>query len=195
MLDNTAKIGEIITALENMQGLNQKADLKSALIAKGINALDTDGVANLIAKLNSANLVLNGKKFITGKIYVSEVRSYCGKPSDNPSSMNYITNRTFNKQISCPFEVGVFAVDLDEFTATSSSNKVHLNIAKDFLISGFPQYDISGYHSWRDYFHFYSSGTKIDGYTINLEWNNLTIPLYDISDRLRSSLNWIAIEK
>ncbi|WP_460284972.1 hypothetical protein [Clostridium botulinum] len=66
MLDNTAKISEIITALENMQGLNQKADLKSALIAKGINASESDGVANLIAKLNSANLVLNGKRFATG---------------------------------------------------------------------------------------------------------------------------------
>lgn len=65
MLDNTAKISEIITALENMQGLNQKADLKSALIAKGINASESDGVANLIAKLNNANLVLNGKRSAT----------------------------------------------------------------------------------------------------------------------------------
>ncbi|WP_243157529.1 hypothetical protein [Clostridium sporogenes] len=72
MLDNTAKISEIITALENIQGLNQKADLKSALIAKGINALDTDGVANLIAKLNSANLVLNGKRFATGTRTIAE---------------------------------------------------------------------------------------------------------------------------
>ncbi|MHB8034714.1 hypothetical protein CF069_12400 [Clostridium botulinum] len=195
MLDNTAKISEIITALENMQGLNQKADLKSALIAKGINASDTDGVSNLIAKLNSANLVLNGKKFITGKIYVSEVRSYCGKPSDNPSSMNYITDRTFNRQISCPFEVGFFAVDLDEFTYNSYSNKIHLNIVKDFLIPGFPEYDVGGYHDWKSNFSFYSNGTKIYGSTINVVWDRLKIPLYDISGSLRSSLDWIAIEK
>ncbi|APF27012.1 hypothetical protein NPD5_290 [Clostridium sporogenes] len=72
MLGSTAKISEIITALENMQGLNQKADLKSALIAKGINASESDGVANLIAKLNSANLVLNGKRWAAGTYYLKD---------------------------------------------------------------------------------------------------------------------------
>lgn len=64
-MDNTAKISDIITTLQELEGINQKADLKSALVSKGVDALDTDNMADLISKLNSANLVLNGKKFAT----------------------------------------------------------------------------------------------------------------------------------
>ncbi|NFS06255.1 methyl-accepting chemotaxis protein [Clostridium botulinum] len=169
-----------------------KNTFASNLNGKGQSSYNTESLKSLIDKVANIN---TGKRFITGKIYVSEVRSYCGKPSDNPSSMNYITDRTFNRQISCPFEVGFFAVDLDEFTHNSYSNKIHLNIVKDFLIPGFPEYDVGGYHDWRSNFSFYSNGTNIYGSTINVVWDRLKIPLYDISDRLRSSLDWIAIEK
>lgn len=66
MLDNTAKLSDIITELQSLEGINQKVDLKSALVAKGINATDTDSMADLISKLNSANLVLNGKREASG---------------------------------------------------------------------------------------------------------------------------------
>lgn len=66
MLDNTAKLSDIITELQNLEGINQKADLKSALVSKGITVADTDSMADLISKLNSANLVLNGKRFASG---------------------------------------------------------------------------------------------------------------------------------
>ena len=53
MLDSTAKLSDIITSLQNLEGINQKADLKSALVSKGISALDTDSMADLISKVNN----------------------------------------------------------------------------------------------------------------------------------------------
>ncbi|MCR1166709.1 hypothetical protein NE169_15340 [Clostridium botulinum] len=121
MLDNTAKISEIITALENMQGLNQKADLKNALIAKGINALDTDGVANLIAKLNSANLVLNGKRFAYGELSVTI----------NTDRIMSITGLSFT-----PSKVIVSCYEYSNSPYTDSLNLIISNIADIYNMYG-----------------------------------------------------------
>lgn len=53
-MDNTAKLSDIITELQALEGINQKADLKSALVAKGISVSDTDSMADLISKVNSS---------------------------------------------------------------------------------------------------------------------------------------------
>ncbi|APC79568.1 TPA: hypothetical protein ACXDAZ_004127 [Clostridium botulinum] len=186
MLDNTAKISEIITALENMQGLNQKADLKSALIAKGINASDTDGVANLIAKLNSANLVLNGKRFITGKIYVSEIFAQCSSSNNS----NSIDKQHFTKQLNCPFEIGLFAIDLHYYTF-GNSNRLYSCIKDGFITSEFASYTQSGFSEGNGG-HFNTSYTKILDTTVNLDWY---ISYMYRDDTKHSYFNWIAIEK
>lgn len=53
-LDNTAKLSDIITSLQEVQGINQKAELKSALVSKGISVADTDNMADMINKINSS---------------------------------------------------------------------------------------------------------------------------------------------
>lgn len=65
-LDSTAKISEIITALQDMQGINQREDLKSVLASKGITNLDTDSMATLISKVNSSLYASNIKSIQRG---------------------------------------------------------------------------------------------------------------------------------
>lgn len=86
-LDNTASIQDIISTLEELQGINQKADLKSALVDKGINALETDSVAELVTKLSNANLTLEGKRWASGETpnnptspYIASVRGLDFRP-------------------------------------------------------------------------------------------------------------------
>jgi hypothetical protein len=67
MLDNTAKLSDIITELQNLEGINQKADLKSALISKGISASDTDSMSTLISKVNSSLYGSNIKSIQRGR--------------------------------------------------------------------------------------------------------------------------------
>ncbi|MEG0449907.1 MAG: hypothetical protein RR595_08630 [Lysinibacillus sp.] len=57
-LDNNAKIGEIITALGGMQGINQKAELASVI---GAPAIASDNVATQITKIQNAKDVLASK--------------------------------------------------------------------------------------------------------------------------------------
>lgn len=64
--DKSSKVSDMLTALQELTGINQKADLKSALIAKGVSAADTDSMADMISKLNNANLVLNGRRCASG---------------------------------------------------------------------------------------------------------------------------------
>lgn len=63
MLDSTAKVSDIVTALKNMQGINQKADLKSALVAKGIVVSEKDNMADLISKITN---ITTGIRYATG---------------------------------------------------------------------------------------------------------------------------------
>lgn len=58
MLDNTAKLSDIITELQNLEGINQKADLVSVI---GSPAQSTDTIATLIADIqsNKNNLATN----------------------------------------------------------------------------------------------------------------------------------------
>ena len=72
MLDSNAKIKDIINALQDMQGINQKEDFKSALVTKGVNVISTDNIAQLISKLNNSNLVLDGRKTAQGTMNISE---------------------------------------------------------------------------------------------------------------------------
>lgn len=73
MLNNDAKINDIIAVLQDIQGINQKAELKSVLVEKGINALDTDDMPTLISKLSSLEL---GKKWASGTIEKNSVLYY-----------------------------------------------------------------------------------------------------------------------
>lgn len=57
-LDNNAKIGDIITALGGMQGINQKAELASVI---GAPATASDNVATQITKIQSAKDVFASK--------------------------------------------------------------------------------------------------------------------------------------
>lgn len=57
-LDNNAKIGDIITALGDMQGINQKAELASVI---GAPATASDNVATQITKIQDAKDVFAGK--------------------------------------------------------------------------------------------------------------------------------------
>jgi hypothetical protein len=67
-MDSAAKLSDIITELQNLEGINQKADLKSALVAKGISATDTDTMADLISKVNNLS---NIKRIQNGTINLS----------------------------------------------------------------------------------------------------------------------------
>ncbi|MBN3362093.1 hypothetical protein [Clostridium botulinum] len=174
MLDNTAKISEIITALENMQGLNQKVDLKSALIAKGINASESDGVANLIAKLNSANLVLNGKRFITGKIFTSEFRD-----------RNYNESYTeYTKTINIPFKIGLFVVDFKPFVYPAHDTHL-IKIQDGFINDEFHHLSLGASTKGALNIH---AGAKIEDYTVDLDGSIYGFPKNEY-------INWIAVEK
>ena len=52
MLDNKAKIKDIIASLQESEGINQKAELKSILVDKGITVEDTDNMASIVSKVN-----------------------------------------------------------------------------------------------------------------------------------------------
>jgi hypothetical protein len=51
MLDNTAKISDIISSLQESEGINQKAELKSNLTAQDVEVLDADDMATLVSKV------------------------------------------------------------------------------------------------------------------------------------------------
>lgn len=57
-LDNSAKIGDIIMALEGMQAINQKAELASVI---GSPATATDNIATQITKIQDAKDVIATK--------------------------------------------------------------------------------------------------------------------------------------
>ncbi|MBV4427193.1 hypothetical protein [Clostridium tyrobutyricum] len=52
MLDNKAKIKDIIASLQESEGINQKAELKSILVDKGITVEDTADMASIVSKVN-----------------------------------------------------------------------------------------------------------------------------------------------
>lgn len=52
MLDNKAKIKDIIASLQESEGINQKAELKSILVDKGIPVEDTNDMASIVSKVN-----------------------------------------------------------------------------------------------------------------------------------------------
>lgn len=52
MLDNKAKISDIIASLQESEGINQKAELKSILVDKGITVEDTNDMASIVSKIN-----------------------------------------------------------------------------------------------------------------------------------------------
>ncbi|SCG82732.1 hypothetical protein DW1_1159 [Proteiniborus sp. DW1] len=64
------KIKNIVLALQELQTINQKAELRQALINKGVDALESDSVIELINKLNNMEL---GKKWASGAMLSSSV--------------------------------------------------------------------------------------------------------------------------
>ncbi len=58
-----SKPNEMISALLDLTGINQKAELKTALTTKGLSIADSDGIADMIGKLNGLEL---GKKWASG---------------------------------------------------------------------------------------------------------------------------------
>jgi len=75
MLDSTAKLNDIITELQSLEGINQKADLKSALVAKGVSASDTDSMADLVSKVNSSLYGSNIKSIQRGSVASDSITS------------------------------------------------------------------------------------------------------------------------
>lgn len=69
-LDNNAKIGDIITSLEGMQGINQKAELASVI---GNPAIASDNIATQITKLQSAKDTLATKMGVENTIPIQEM--------------------------------------------------------------------------------------------------------------------------
>lgn len=47
-LDNTAKMNDIVSALQEVTGINQKSNLKAALIKKGVTVKDTDSIGTMV---------------------------------------------------------------------------------------------------------------------------------------------------
>lgn len=50
------KLGDILTQLENITGINEKDELKAALINKKISISDTDNISDMVNKINNAIL-------------------------------------------------------------------------------------------------------------------------------------------
>lgn len=74
-MDNTAKLSDIISALQTMEGINQKADLKSVLVNKGVNALDTDDMATLIGYVSNNMYASNIKSIQSGSVSYTNTTS------------------------------------------------------------------------------------------------------------------------
>lgn len=69
-LDNTAKISDIITALKDMQGINQKAELASVI---GAPASASDNIVTQITKLQDAKDTLASKIGVENTMPVQEM--------------------------------------------------------------------------------------------------------------------------
>lgn len=65
-INTGATLAEVVQNLSELTGVNQKADLKTVLMSKGLTIPDTDTVADMVTKLGVNKLVLDGKKFATG---------------------------------------------------------------------------------------------------------------------------------
>lgn len=167
-LGNKAKLNDIITTLQEMQGINQRADLKSALVAKEIDALDTDSVAELISKLNSANLVPDGKRWASGT-FITKV----GTPTVIVSGL------TFKPSIVVASE------NMLNGTTISSSSTSDRVIVIDVLKSQFVQALASTT---------YSSQSTIWQKNNVVVWDESTGTISFIGTHTNTNYNWYAFE-
>lgn len=90
-LDNTAKITDIISTLQSITGINQKADFKSVLTIKGLSILDTDGIADMISKLSSSKMNMTNKRWASGSASISAFTV----PNNSTGSISVSTSLSF----------------------------------------------------------------------------------------------------
>jgi hypothetical protein len=168
-LDNTAKVRDIITSLQNLTGINQKADLKSALIAKGLSISDNDNIADMINKLNNGNLVLNGKRWASGTVTsnsTQEVYTYSANTSGTNAFSVVVTGLTFT-----PSTILIHGMD----------NTIYTSVYSQLLNNGYPaiSYLYSG--------SIYNLKLTTPGYVNN---SGFKLPVSAVT----TSFKWLAIE-
>ncbi|WP_242839903.1 methyl-accepting chemotaxis protein [Clostridium botulinum] len=158
-----------------------KNTFASNLNGKGQSSNSTESLKSLIDKVANIN---TGKRFIAGEIYVSEIYAQCSNGKD------YVEKQHFTKQLNCPFEIGLFVIDLHYYTH-GNSNRLYLYIKDGFITSEFASHTVSGF-SQGDGGLFDTRETTIENTTVNLNW----YISYMYRDNMRHSyFNWIAIEK
>ncbi|WP_242950747.1 hypothetical protein [Clostridium botulinum] len=179
-------IGSPLLNTDNFSTLKYKTRIlkntfASNLTAKGQSSSETESLQSLIDKVAYIN---TGKRFITGEIYVSEIFAQCSNGKD------YVEKQHFTKQLNCPFEIGLFVIDLHYYTH-GNSNRLYLYIKDGFITSEFASHTVSGF-SQGDGGLFDTRETTIENTTVNLNW--YISYMYEHSIR-HSYFNWIAIEK
>lgn len=181
-------VGNPLLATDTFQQQRDKIQIlkntfASNLNGKGQSSYNTESLKSLIDKVANIN---TGKRFITGKIYVSEIFAQCSSSNNS----NSIDKQHFTKQLNCPFEIGLFAIDLHYYTF-GNSNRLYLYIKDGFITNEFASYTEGGF-SKGDGGQFDTSYTKILDTTVNLDWY---ISYMYRDDTKHSYFNWIAIEK
>ncbi|WP_460299870.1 phage tail protein [Clostridium botulinum] len=152
----------------------------SNLNNKGQSGNNTESLQSLINKVAYIN---TGKRFITGKIYVSDIFAQCSNGKD------YVEKQNFTQQLDCPFEIGIFAIDLNDY-GISGSNRLYLYIKDGFITSEFASHTESGF-SQGNGCSFDTRQTTIENTTVNLNWY---ISYMYKNNMKHSYFNWIAIE-
>jgi hypothetical protein len=90
MLDSSAKLSDIIASLQESEGINQKAELKSNLTAQDVEVLDADDMATLVSKVKDI------KHF---KLGITEIVDSSHPTTDAPTDLPYIQLEFYSKII------------------------------------------------------------------------------------------------
>lgn len=134
-LPNTATIKQIITALQEMQAINQKADLVSVI---GSPAVSTDDVATIITKLQSAkntlaaNLTAQGQTALPSDSLASLASKVTAAPvrrwASGTGSFRYSSTDTTHRVSGLAFTPVLVVVDVDYgFPAARWENTIFVN--------------------------------------------------------------------
>ncbi|WP_243249728.1 hypothetical protein [Clostridium botulinum] len=158
-----------------------KNTFASNLSGKGQSSNSTENLKSLIDKVANIN---TGKRFIAGEIYVSEIYAQCSNGKD------YVEKQHFTKQLNCPFEIGLFVIDLHDYFF-NNGNTLYLYIKNGFINSEFASHTESGF-SKGDGMHIDTRYTTIENATVNLDWY---VDYIYKNNMKHSYFNWIAIEK
>lgn len=132
MLDSTAKLNDIITALREMEGINQRADLKSALVAKGISVSDTDSMATLVDYVNGMSNIKSIQRGILVWSDTSITKNITISGIDINKSVARIT---FNNYSSTTADKGCFAINITSPTTVTIKRIIGLALTSNTIIS------------------------------------------------------------